>query len=351
MVTDWAGAAFEAVMDRVSSTYAAVGTRFPLYADSTSGEWTTTSRGSWTGGFWAGLLWLRALASGRHEDRSAAAETTQRLAGWVTSDTSTRGLILWYGTALAAGRGGDASASALREGAARQCRTDFDQGLGVLPWGSAFGGPRLLARVDGIPGLVPLLATDMDPRSPEIAREHLATHLTLWRTTPIGTPAWVWSEGTWLPSPRPQRGWSRGRAWLLLALADACRYLSSEFLVDACTLLGADQPLVPRAENRPDAPTDTSAAVIEAVALLKLAAIQPLTAQSKAMQLRAIEITRRLITDFLSGPGTQQPGGRLGGGCYDFGRGLATSHELIWGNFFFASALAMQIGLVAPFDT
>jgi unsaturated chondroitin disaccharide hydrolase len=185
----------------------------------------------------------------------------------------------------------------------------------------------------------------MDPRSPEIAREHLATHLTLWRTTPIGTPAWVWSEGTWLPSPRPQRGWSRGRAWLLLALADACRYLSSEFLVDACTLLGADQPLVPRAENRPDAPTDTSAAVIEAVALLKL------TAQSKAMQLRAIEITRRLITDFLSGPGTQQPGGRLGGGCYDFGRGLATSHELIWGNFFFASALAMQIGLVAPFDT
>jgi unsaturated chondroitin disaccharide hydrolase len=127
--------------------------------------------------------------------------------------------------------------------------------------------------------------------------------------------------------------------------------LSSEVLVDACTLLGADQPLVPRAENRPDAPTDTSAAVIEAVALLKLAAIQPLTAQSKAMQLRAIEITRRLITDFLSGPGTQQPGGRLGGGCYDFGRGLATSHELIWGNFFFASALAMQIGLVAPFDT
>lgn len=350
MVTDWAREAFDALMNRVSSTHAAVGTRFPLYAG-ISGEWTTTSRGSWTGGFWAGLLWLRASASGRQEHRNAAAETTQRLADWVASDTSTRGLILWYGTALAAGRGEDARASALRESAARQCRSDFDHNLRVLPWGSAFGGPRLLARVDGIPGLVPLLATDKDPRSPDIAREHLSTHLRLWRTTPIGTPAWAWSDGTWLPSPQPQRGWSRGRAWLLLALADACRYLSPEFLFDACALLDADQPLVPTAENHPDAPPDTSAAAIEAVALLKFAAAQTLTERSAAMRLRAGEITRRLATDFMSGHGAPQPGSRLGGGCYDFGRGLATNHELIWGNFFFAAALAMQAGLIAPFDT
>ncbi|MCZ1005632.1 hypothetical protein O1L68_01230 [Streptomyces lydicus] len=31
-----------------------------------------------------------------------------------------------------------------------------------MPWGDAFGGPRLLARADGVPGLVPLLACAPD---------------------------------------------------------------------------------------------------------------------------------------------------------------------------------------------
>ncbi|WP_067463365.1 hypothetical protein [Nocardia amamiensis] len=349
-MTDWARDALDAILDRVSSTCAAVGTRFPLYADSTSGEWTTTFRGSWTGGFWAGLLWLRALSSGAPAHRSLAMETTARLADWVASDTSTRGLILWYGTALAAARGEDTTALSLRERAARQCHADFDHDLGMLPWGSAFGGPRLVARVDGVPGIVPLLATDKNAHSSDIASEHLRTHLTRWRTTPVGIPAWAWSDGTWVPCAQPRPGWSRGRAWLLLALADACWYLSPEFLGDAGALVDTGQPLVPLAEDHPAAPPDTSAAAIEAVALLKLAAVQPLTPPASVLRARATEIMRRLATEYLSGPGFPGPRGRLGGGCYDFDRGLATTHELIWGDFFFASALAIQTGLIAPFE-
>ncbi|MGO4617456.1 hypothetical protein AB4305_24130 [Nocardia sp. 2YAB30] len=347
---DWAHAALDAVLERASGTHAAVGARFPLYADSTSGEWVTTSRGSWTGGFWAGLLWLRALRSGECTDRSAAAETTARLASWVDTDTSTRGLILWYGTALAAGPGSDNAAAALREAAARQCLADFDHDLGVLPWGSAFGGLRLVARVDGLPGIVPLLATDREAASPPAAQRHLNTHLTRWRAAEVGTPAWARSDGAWVPCAQPRRGWSRGRAWLLLALADASWHLDPGYLLDAAALTEADQPLVPPAEDNADAPPDTSAAAIEAVSLFKLAAVQQVPRHASALRTRAIKIIRLLAMRYLSGPGDPGPTGRLVGGCYDYDRGLATTHELIWGNFFFALAVAIQTGLVSPFD-
>lgn len=350
-VKDWAHAALDTVLERAAGTHAAVGTRFPLYADSTSGEWVTTSRGSWTGGFWAGLLWLRALRSGERADRSAATETTARLASWVNTDTSTRGLILWYGTALASGPGNDTAAAALRETAARACLADFDHELGLLPWGSAFGGPRLVARVDGVPGVVPLLATGREPASSSAAQRHLNTHLTRWRTAEVGTPAWAWADDAWVPCAQPRPGWSRGRAWLLLALADASWYLDPGYLLDAAALTGADQPLVPPAEDNADAPADTSAAAIEAVALLKLAAAQQIPRFSSAFRSRATKIIRLLATRYLSGPGEPEPTGRLMGGCYDYDRGLATTHELIWGDFFFALALAIQTGLVTPFDS
>lgn len=156
--TPWADRAWTAVLERTGQTAAEVGSRFPLYADPESGTWKSTSKGSWTGGFWAGLLWLRALASGAPQDRAAAAACTGRLARWADQDTATRGLIFWYGTALAAGPGGDRAAAALREKAARSCLAAYDPQRQLVPWGAAFGGPRMLARVDSVPGLVPLLA-------------------------------------------------------------------------------------------------------------------------------------------------------------------------------------------------
>ena len=66
----WAVSALAGILERVRRTAAEVGPRFPLYADPDTGRWTTTSRGSWTGGFWAGLRWLRAVAYGSAHDRA-----------------------------------------------------------------------------------------------------------------------------------------------------------------------------------------------------------------------------------------------------------------------------------------
>ncbi|MEU0585185.1 hypothetical protein [Streptomyces sp. NPDC006132] len=146
-VPEWAGPALESVLGRVAVTRTEAGDRFPLFADPGNGRWTTTGRGSWTGGFWAGLLWLRARHTGQETDRAAALRFTGRLTDWVDADTATRGLIFWYGTALT----DTPEAAALRVRAAQACRDVYDSELGLVPWGSAFGGPRLLARADAYP--------------------------------------------------------------------------------------------------------------------------------------------------------------------------------------------------------
>ncbi|MFK0253677.1 sugar ABC transporter permease [Streptomyces sp. NPDC090445] len=351
----WAGDVLAVVLNRVAVTRDGVGERFPLFADPATGRWTTTARGSWTGGFWAGLLWLRARWTGSGEDRSAAAECTRRLAPWADADTATRGLILWYGTALAAG---DREAAALLRRGARACLAAADPGLGLLPWGSALGGDRLQARADGVPGTVHLLAA-AGPEGVRAAGDHLHRHLDLCLAGAGGSggayPAWRFTPGAgWQPCAEPPPGWSRGRAWLLLAVADALlhpaasawrpdrlRGAAEELLATSGVL---DGPPVPPADTaHPGGPYDTSAAAVNAVALLKLAHTD--TRRAEQLRRRAAGILRHLADTHLSGRGGARPAGMLLDGCYDARDGTAVRHELIWGDFFLALGLATLTGL------
>ncbi|MFJ3174142.1 sugar ABC transporter permease [Streptomyces roseus] len=345
------GRALAGVLGRAAATRAETGDRFPLYADPESGRWTTTGRGAWTGGFWAGLLWLRARYTGEAADRAAASACTARLADWVEADTATRGLILWYGTALA---DEDPGARELRARAAEAALAALDPELGLVPWGSAFGGPRLLARADGVPGMVGLLAA-AGPDGERAAASHLHRHLDLCtRAGGRTVPAWEFDAGAgWRAYGEPPAGWSRGDAWLLLAVADALHRPGvariapdrleavAERLAEAWTRPGA--PLVPLADRgRPDGPVDTSAAAIAAVALLKLARAPGCRAAPRYAY-RAAAILERLVDGHLTR-------GRLLDGCYDAGKGLAVRHELVWGDFFLAFGLAALTGLTAIGD-
>ncbi|WKD31407.1 sugar ABC transporter permease [Streptomyces xanthophaeus] len=353
------GPALAAVMARVAVTAEAVGPRFPLYAGPDDGRWTTTGRGSWTGGFWAGLLWLRARYTGDAADRRAAAACTARLGPWVGADTATRGLILWYGTASA---GDDAEAAELRDRGARAVLSAYDRELGLVPWGDALGGPRMLARVDGVPGTVPLLA-GAGPQGAAAAASHLHRHLDLClgasRGLPLRPALRFDAAAGWQPCADPPPGWSRGRAWLLLAVADALLRPDLAMpgpaarLAEVAELLssGAEFPaggparLVPAADAaRPDGPLDTSAAAITAVALLKLARVPGPRAGAYAH--RAEAILHRLAESHLTGPDSGRPPGMLLDGCYDAGKALAVRHELVWGDFFLALGLAALHGVV-----
>lgn len=157
-----------------------------------------------------------------------------------------------------------------------------------------------------------------------------------------------------MAAPRgPAAGLEPGRAWLLLAVADAL-HLPTLPGPRAAPLSGAAErllalgavlhgPLVPHADAaRPDGPLDTSAAAITAVALLKLARLPGPRATQYAD--RAVEILRRLVGTHLSVPHAHRPAGMLLDGCYDAGRGTAVRHELVWGDFFLALGLAALTG-------
>ncbi|MEU3206054.1 sugar ABC transporter permease [Streptomyces cyaneofuscatus] len=355
---DWAGRALAAVVGRVTTTEAEVGERFPLYAEPGDGRWLTTGRGSWTGGFWAGLLWLRARCTHSEADRLAAARCTTRLASWVEADTATRGLIFWYGTALAFD---SQEATALRGAAGRACLASYDPESGIVPWGGAFGGPRLLARADAVPGLVPLLA-EVGGEGPAVAAEHLHRHLGLFLgegpAVSVGRPqpAWQFDAATgWRAREEPAPGWSRGEAWMLLAVADALLRpdvagrrperlaLAAEQLIARTEVLAG--PVIPPDDvSRPRGAVDTSAAAITAVALLKLARTGKPGAA--VFSHRAVAILKRLVGAHLTGPGPGRPAGMLLDGCYDAAKDLAVRHELIWGDFFLALGLAALDDLV-----
>ncbi|MFF5013598.1 sugar ABC transporter permease [Streptomyces sp. NPDC001165] len=325
-VPEWVAPALKSVLERVAVTQTEVGDRFPLFADPGTGRWTTTGRGSWTGGFWAGLLWLRARYTGDDDARQAATTFTGRLANWVHADTAARGLIFWYGTALA----DTPESAALRDRAAHACRDAYDAELGLVPWGSAFGGPRLMARVDGVPGTVPLLAT-VDRQA---AVTHLRRHLEL--CLGEGSFGWSWRyerPAGWVLCDDPSSGWSRGRAWLLLAVADAVHRLGADDLADITGHLIPARAVPLADKTHPGGPLDTSASAIVAVALLKLGHRE-----------RAVQVLEELVHTHLSGDG------RLLDGCYDLTSGTATRHELIWGDFFLAYALAALTGLVETDD-
>ncbi|WP_240135942.1 sugar ABC transporter permease [Streptomyces sp. MUM 178J] len=332
----WTVPALDTALARVALTRAAVGDRFPLFAEPDGdGRWTTTSRGSWTGGFWAGLQWLRALRTGDVQDRVAARAATARLARWAEADTATRGLILWYGTAHAAG---DPDATALRERAAHACLAAMDPDLGLVPWGAAFGGERLLARADGAPGMGPLL-TAAGPAGRAAAESHLRRHLALC----LGGrhPAWRFDGTGWQPCEEPPPDWSRGHAWLLLAVAEGTALgmdLSAERERLTASLESA--PLVPHADaSHCDVPLDTSAAAITAVALLMLARADDSRRRAGRFRARAVAVLDRLVHAHMAS-------GRLLDGCYDAGSGLAVRHQLIWGDYFLVLGLAALTGLV-----
>ncbi|MCS7475425.1 glucuronyl hydrolase [Umezawaea endophytica] len=314
--------ALEDVLDRVDRTLVEVGDRFPLYADD---RWRTTARGSWAAGCWVGLLWLRAKMTGSSRALRDAESWSARLECWADADTATQGLILWYGAAAGSRLGLSDVATPVALRGARSLASRFDARAGVVPWGTAFGDtPDVRARIDGVPGALPLLAWAGDLG---IARAHTERHLRLCGAA----PAWRWDGTTWRPEAVPPPGWSRGDAWLLLAAADAVAWLGDDFVEPAHAAADAWPGHVPFAVGA-DGPLDTSAAAIAAVALLKL-----------GRRTEATAILRRLEDDHLV------HGGLLNG-CYDSHTGVAVDHELVWGDFFLALALAVAGGEVGAHD-
>ncbi|MDG4782367.1 hypothetical protein O7614_22145 [Micromonospora sp. WMMD961] len=335
-------AALDALLGRVTVVAAQVGDRFPLYADPDSGDWVSTRRGSWTGGFWAGWWWLRAAVTGLPADRNTARRWTLRLAPRAGDDTVTRGMTFWYGAGQGHRLCGDVLAGRVARDGAAALADSFDPGLGLVPVGGAFGaGPTPRAGVDALAGTVSLLAMAADAGAHDLdslARTHVERHVELL----VGADGGIRPEAVLSPDGMPvggaefSDGWARGQAWGLLGVAVAARRWGGGFTDAGCRVarwwLARFGQQVPVAVlGRPASPVDTSAAVIAAAGLLTLSEV---TADD-AWGATARAIVSDVVGHHLDGDGV------LRGGCYDLAGGVAVRHELVWGSYFLAAVLAV----------
>ncbi|SIO89848.1 hypothetical protein [Nocardiopsis sp. JB363] len=339
----WAGRALDGLLSGVTRSHAGLDGRFPLYR-TVGQDWVSSRRGSWTGGMWTGLLWIRALRSGDPLHVSQARQVHEALEVWSCANTATRGLIFWYPLALSRllplqDRAHLENGAGL---AARSLLGHFSPAHGVVPWGDAFGGPGNRVRVDGAPGVAPLMshAPGSTPESARRGVEHLRGHLRRCWDGRTLVPDHGLDDSAPVSEAAPY--WSRGRAWLVTAFADAVGLgvISPQdpFLTG---LLSTRAPLVPCAEEAGGLAGDTGAAAIEAAALLRLADHLRTPGYAQDARERAYRIIRTLV-EWCMAP----DGGGLTGGSYDTRQGLVTGVESVWGDFFLALALAVIEGSV-----
>lgn len=87
------GVAIEQMRSRIDQTLGVLETEFPHWADATTGKWTTTTDGDWTGGAWPGMLWLLARRSGDTKYQDAARIWSSRLKPRAHLQTAFKGSV------------------------------------------------------------------------------------------------------------------------------------------------------------------------------------------------------------------------------------------------------------------
>jgi len=120
---------------RVDRTADTVRDGFPHFADPASGQWMLTSNGNGTDGYWNGMLWLSVHCTGAERYACMAANWTEHLRPRVDSETSARGLLFYYGAALGAILGHNATARELALAAARSLAEMYNPRAKVIPMG------------------------------------------------------------------------------------------------------------------------------------------------------------------------------------------------------------------------
>lgn len=197
------------------------------------GRWQTTPDGVWTGGFWAGLLWLEFRQSRSAEARRRAVAFTERLLPRA-HDTRNHDLgFMFFPSAIEGWKlTGDVRYRDSAIAAARSLASQFNEAGGFIPGWGFFGGVDWSGSVliDTLMNL-PLLAWASrltgDERLMHVVRRHAATSLKhqlrtdgsvfhMFRFDPASGAA---AGGDTYQGLGPDSSWTRGQAWAMTGLA------------------------------------------------------------------------------------------------------------------------------------
>jgi len=366
MTSAWT-AALARMHARIERTARTVTAGFPHFADPATGEWTTSPAGDWTGGFWNGMLWLAAAHGGDARHAAWASEWTERLRPRARSETVFRGFLFYYGAALGAILRGDAAAREIALEGARGLASSYNPRAQALPLGaeaeeaSDVGSGE--ANVDTVQASALLLWAHRltgDAALRDIALAHASRHIEFCLRddgSVCQSASFDPTSGTMLrrythKGITDDSTWARAQAWGILGwtltyvwsreprFRDAAERAADWWLAhapaDRVAFWDFDDPKIPRTFR------DTSATAIVAASLLTLAPLASTAARAAAYRDAAEATAAALVERHL------RPDGGLSDGCYSPRIGLATRHELIWGDYFLFEALHTLAGLWDP---
>jgi unsaturated chondroitin disaccharide hydrolase len=288
--TAWLDASIARAVDG-TRRLAATATAFPHIVD--HGAWQFTPDGVWTGGFWAGCLWLAARSADDAPLRAQAIDATERLLPRVHDARNHDLGFMFYPSAVAAWRAtDDARYLDAAKTAAASLAAQFDPAAGYIPgWGffggEAWRGSVLVDTLMNLPLLVLAARHEGGPHLLDVVRGQVATtlghHLRadgsvyhVYRFDPATHAA---LGGATYQGLGAESAWSRGQAWAITGLAILASMLGDQTYRAASARVAeyfmAHLPAdgVPPWDFMADpasAPKDASAGAIAAYGLLRL---------------------------------------------------------------------------------
>jgi len=319
------------------------------------GQWHHTQDGVWTGGFWAGLLWLAAEHEHGGLCLQKGREFTDRLLPRQTDSHNHDLGFMFYPSAV---RGWLATgAERYRQAAvaaAHSLCAQFNEVGGFIPgWGffggKDWGGAVLVDTLMNLPLLVWASHQDGDPRLLEVVHRHAATTLRH-HLRPDGSVFHVFRfdehsgdplRGDTYQGLSPDSSWSRGQAWALTGLAilahmlDDARYRDASERVAGCFIRRLPLDGVPSWDfdaAGPNEPKDASAGAIASYGLLKLH-------QVTGNQHYLDSAMRLLHALTVSCANTTGRGGILLHATADKPHGLGVDESTMYGDYYFLKSL------------
>ena len=352
-VEAWLAPAIEQAVARVS-TIAEDVADFPHITKSQ--VWETTVDGVWTGGFWAGLLWLAYERTGREHLRSRAVHFTDRLLpasaaarnhdlGFMFYPSAIKG---WTLTSRAKYRD---AAMAAAHSLARQ----FNNRAGFIPgWGffgtSDWSGSALIDTLMNLPLLVWAAASVGDDRMMDVVRRHATTALKHQvRTDGSVVHMFRFDPRTGAPlgadtyqGLSPESVWARGQAWALTGLGILANMTGGRNYLRAGERVGAYfvsrlppdgiPPWDFMAEGS-DQPKDSSAAAIASYGFQKLFAA---TGDRRHLH-TAVTLLRALAATCANS--SDRGGGLLLHATADLPHGLGVDESTVYGDYYYLKSL------------
>lgn len=319
------------------------------------GFWQCTLDGVWTGGFWAGILWLAHEKDGGEDLRQLAAEYTERLLPRA-SDTHNHDLgFMFFPSAIKAWTvTGDLRYREAALKAASALARQYNREAGFIPGWGFFGkqdwsGAVLVDTLMNLPLLVWATQQGGDPSMMNVVHaqirktleHHLRSDGSVYHVFKFDSLTGAPLGGDTYQGLGPESFWSRGQAWAITALAilaamtgdDRLRATSERVARYFLSVLPEDGvPPWDFADAAPNAPKDSSAGAIASYGFLKLFRLTKDRAHLDA----AVQLLRTLAH---SCGNAAEPGGLLLHATADLPHGLGIDGSTMYGDYYYLKSL------------